>query len=142
MNCRYIIVGDELPPLEYRHAKGNAWFEQAKEKDRVELVSYAPNELAYEYESAEGGKLVFSAVYYPAGWKLTLDGVEELEIGCEASLLRCAEVPAGRHSLVMRFDPPSYRIGEGVSRASSIALILVVLLSLCGVVLPGLLRRK
>ena len=142
MNCRYIIVGDELPPLEYRYAKGNAWFEQAKETDRVELVSYAPNELAYEYESAEGGKLVFSEVYYPAGWKLTLDGVEELEIGCEASLLRCAEVPAGRHSLVMRFDPPSYRIGEGVSRASSIALILVVLLSLCGVVLPGLLKRK
>ena len=142
MNCRYIIIGDELPPLEYRYAKGNAWFENGSESDRVELLSYAPNELVYEYESAEGGKLVFSEVYYPAGWKLTLDGAEELEIGCEASLLRCAEVPAGSHSLVMRFDPPSYRIGEGVSRASSIALILVVLLSLCGVLVLGLRRKE
>ena len=36
----------------------------------------------------------------------------------------------------MRFDPESYRIGAGVSRASSILLLLVVLLSLVGCIFP------
>lgn len=135
MNCRYIIVGDELPPLRYRYARGNAWFEQEAETDTVRMVSYAPNELGYEYESAAGGRLVFSEVYYPVGWKLTVDGSEELEISQYGDILRCAQVPAGKHSLIMRFDPPSYRIGESVSRCTSIVLLLVVLLSLAGVAL-------
>ena len=101
--------------------------EAAAEPDRIELVSYAPNELRYEYSSAEGGKVVFSEVYYPVGWTLTVEDTGELlPIGLEGDILRCAEVPAGEHVLVMRFDPPSYRIGETVSRASSISIVLVV----------------
>jgi len=132
MNTRYIIVGDKIPPVRYRYARGNAWFDgDDAGQDSVELTSYAPNELHYRYSSASGGKLVFSEVYYPAGWTLRLEDTgEELAIGMHESLLRSAVVPAGEHTLVMRFDPPSYRIGENVSRASSAALLLLVLLSL------------
>lgn len=127
MNCRYIIVGADVPPLRYRYAKGNAWMDGTE----VEMLSYAPNELRYSYDAPESGRMTFSEVYYPVGWTLTVEDTgEKLDIEvADDGLLRCAVVPAGRHTLVMRFDPPSYSIGEKVSRGSSIAIILIVLIS-------------
>ena len=125
MNCRYIIVGDDVPPLEYPYAKGCAWFETGE--GEIEMTSYAPNRMKYSYSSAEGGQAVFSEVYYPAGWKLVLDGSQELEIGVYDEILRTAQLPAGSHELVMSFEPRSYAVGESVSRACSILLILLAL---------------
>ncbi|MCR5841039.1 MAG: hypothetical protein K6G86_03070 [Bacteroidales bacterium] len=146
MNCRYIILDGEMPPLRYPYAMGNAWFVQlldAPYRQEVELVSYAPNELRYKYNSDISGRLVFSEVYYPVGWKLTVEDTgEEIPIELEGSLLRAAFVPAGEHTLVMRFDPPSYRIGEAVSRATSILLILAALGAILGAALPTLRRKK
>lgn len=136
LNCRYIIVGAENPPLRYRYAKGPAWFEGTE--GSVEMKSYAPNELRYSCNSEEGGTVVFSEVYYPEGWKLTMDGGESLPIapaselapGCEGgSVLRAARVPAGSHELVMRFEPASYARGEAVSRLCSIIILLLSLVS-------------
>ena len=142
LNCRYIILDDEMPPLRYPHAKGNAWFTTESSSAAavsVELTSYAPNELRYHYNSPAPARLVFSEVYYPVGWTLTVEDTGEvLPIELEGTLLRAAQVPAGEHSLVMRFDPPSYRTGEAVSRASSILLILAALLAVLGAALPAL----
>ncbi len=139
MNCRYIIVSAQHQPLRYPYAKGNAWFADSAAAGEVELLSYAPNELKYRYSSPTGGKLVFSEVYYPVGWSLTLDsGAETLDIRPEGKVLRSAEVPAGEHSLTMRFDPPSYRTGVAVSRASSIVILIVVLLAIALAVQPRL----
>ena len=140
MNCRYIIIGDDIPPLRYRYAAGNAWFAD-EASGNVELTSYAPNELRYRYSSDKGGRVVFSEVYYPVGWVLTVEDTGEvLPIELEGDILRSAVVPAGEHELVMRFDPPSYRTGEAVSRASSIFIVLVVLLASGFAALPALKR--
>ena len=105
----------------------------------VVLTSYAPNELRYQYNCPEAARLVFSEVYYPVGWTLTVEDTGEvLPIELEGSLLRAAQVPAGAHTLVMRFDPPSYRTGEAVSRATSILLILAAL----GAILGAALTRR
>ncbi|MBO4264299.1 MAG: hypothetical protein J5871_06455 [Bacteroidales bacterium] len=137
MNCRYIIVGADNPPLRYRHARGNAWFTDGT--GTVELLSYAPNALRYRYEKPEEGVLVFSEVYYPLGWHLTVDGTESLPVAMYAGdaevpgdLLRCAKVPAGAHELELRFSPPSYARGEAVSRACSLLLLLLLALSAGG----------
>ena len=159
LNCRYIILDGDLPPLRYPFAKGNAWFADEEKQTEataaaaplsgfasltpdptrvngsaaaqlpsVELTSYAPNELKYHYCSPEAARMVFSEVYYPVGWTLKVEDTgEELPIELEGTLLRAANVPAGEHTLVMRFDPPSYRRGEAISRATSILLILAVL---------------
>ena len=72
------------------------------------------------------------------GWTLKVEDTgEELPIELDGTLLRAAQVPAGEHTLVMRFDPPSYRTGEAVSRATSILLILAALGALLSVI-PGL----
>ena len=142
MNCRYVIVSAQHPPLRYRYAKGNAWFADGAEGTAI-MTDYAPNELKYRYSSSEGGKLVFSEVYYPKGWTLTLDdGGRTLEIKPEGKVLRAAEVPAGEHTLTMRFNPPSYRTGEAVSRACSIIILLVVLLAAGFAAVPKLLESK
>ncbi len=141
MNCRYIIVSAQHPPLRYPYARGNAWF--ADGSGSVTLTGYAPNELRYSYSSPQGGKLIFSEVYYPVGWSLTLDGGSRvLDIKPEGKVLRAAEVPAGEHSLTMRFDPPSYRMGAAVSRASSIVILLVVLLAASLAAMPRLSESK
>ncbi|MBQ9449704.1 MAG: hypothetical protein IJU34_00080 [Bacteroidales bacterium] len=162
MNCRYIILDGEMPPLRYRYAKGNAWFEEILDGpgsvlpvggeepadmqpayfQSVELTSYAPNELRYHYSCNISSKLIFSEVYYPVGWTLTVEDTGEvLPIELEGSLLRAAWVPVGEHDLVMRFDPPSYRQGEAISRATSILLLLSALGAILGAALPALRRR-
>lgn len=142
LNCRYIIVGDNVKPLRYRYAAGNAWFENeagaGESADTIVMTSYAPNELRYSYSSAEGGRVVFSEVYYPEGWTLTIDDTgEELEIELTDGLFRSAVVPAGEHELKMRFAPASYKTGETVSRVCSIAILLIVLAAIAGAVVTG-----
>ena len=135
LNCRYIIVGEDNPPLVYKYSRGNAWFENG---DSIKLTSYSPDKLEYSYSSEAGGLAVFSEVYYPAGWVARLEDGTELpvelygggsdELGpVAAGVLRCVELPAGDHQLTMSFEPRSYARGAAISRACSILLILLVL---------------
>ena len=128
LNCRYIIVGENNPPLRYRYARGNAWFEDGTP---IEMTEYAPNELRYRYNSETGGKAVFSEVFYPAGWVARVDG-KEYPIYLSDELFRAIDLPAGEHEVVMRFEPSSYALGENVSLACSVCLLLLVLLSIAG----------
>lgn len=137
LNCRYIILDPQAPPVQNPFAKGPAWFENMTEApgtDNIVMTSYAPNELWYEYGSEKGGRAVFSEVYYPKGWKAMLDDGTELPIGCTDGIFRSIDLPAGEHALVMRFDPDSNYIGKMVSRWTSIAILLIVLLSAAGAV--------
>lgn len=134
LNCRYIIVDGQAAPLKYPYARGNAWFEPLPDTaeaecntDFVQMTSYAPNCLRYEYSTSCERKLVFSEVWYPAGWKLQLEDGSELEMSLSDEVLRSAVVPAGEHKLEMRFEPASYARGAAMSRVCSIVLILLAL---------------
>ena len=93
----------------------------------MRLTSYAPNRLRYEYTASAERKLVFSEVWYPAGWKLRLEDGSELEMALSDEVLRSAVVPAGTHTLEMSFEPASYARGAAMSRICSILLILLAL---------------
>ena len=99
------------------------------ENDAIELTDYTPNELRYRYSAETPRLAIFSEIYYPDGWKASVDG-EEIDVLRADWTLRAALLPAGEHTLVMRFAPQSYKTGASVSRASSITLLLLVLLSL------------
>lgn len=103
------------------------------------MTSYAPNELRYHYRASSDKAVVFSEIYYPDGWTLTFaddPSGDSLKLFRANWTLRGAILPAGEHDIVMRFAPASYRISSNISRASSILLILLILLSaggmLCG----------
>ena len=148
LNCRYIIVDGGAAPLRYPHARGNAWFADAdvvpaagttdtssggmsgtaaSAGEFVRLTSYAPNCLRYEYSAASDKKLIFSEVWYPAGWELRLDDDSVLEMSLSDDVLRSAVVPAGHHTLEMRFEPESYVRGAAISRICSVLLIVLAL---------------
>jgi len=107
----------------------------------VDLLSYAPNALQYRYECDSPRLLVFSEVYHP-DWTATLDGVASLPLLRVDWLLRAAVVPAGTHEISMRFDPPVYARGRSISLASSLTLLLLLLLSAgATLVIPSGLRK-
>jgi hypothetical protein len=97
--------------------------------DLIEMTSYAPNELHYRYNAATDRLAVFSEIYYPNGWHATVDG-EPVDLIRANWTFRAALLPAGEHEVVMTFLPDSYRQGAAVSRATSIGLLLLLLLSL------------
>jgi hypothetical protein len=102
----------------------NGTFYPVTGNDKIELVSYQPNELEYKY-SAEGEKLaVFSEIYYPAGWKCYIDGKESSYFRTNY-VLRGMILPSGDHQIKFTFKPSSYFIGNKVSLASSILLFLL-----------------
>lgn len=91
----------------------------------IKLTEYEPNYLKYEYEAAKEGLVVFSEIYYPAGWQAYLDG-EPVDHIRANYVLRAMEVPAGKHTIEFKFAPQSYYTGNTISLISSIILVLVV----------------
>jgi uncharacterized membrane protein YfhO len=66
--------------------------------------------LEYELQTDKDAFLVLSEVYYPAGWKATLDG-KDIPIQVTNYALRGLKIPAGKHQLKLFFAPASYKRG-------------------------------
>lgn len=96
----------------------------------VRLVDYQPSSAQYLVTTTEPRLLVFSEIYYPHGWRLLLDGKEELPLLRANYTLRAALIPAGVHQLTMRFDPPSVHRTELIAQISSLLLLLLLLAAL------------
>ena len=104
--------------------------------DFIQMTSYAPNELRYHYSAASARTAIFSEVYYPDGWTATVDGAP-LDLFRADWIFRAANLPAGEHDIVMRYEPKIYTVSEKASRASSLALFVLLALSLAGIFLSG-----
>ena len=204
LNGKYIILGGEYPPVENRHAFGNAWFvdqavpaatpddeiallastdlrhaavigddfawardafagllstpsvmsSEVETSPTITLTHYAPNELRYAYSTDTQRPAIFSEVYYPKGWKAWIEPAGAygkvvkghyhptaeavpIELFRADWILRGAIIPEGEGQLIMRFEPDSYQLGENISRASSIALILLLILATGGMFLTS-----
>ena len=105
-------------------------------KDVIQMTSYAPNELRYHYSASAARTAIFSEIYYPDGWTATVDGAP-LDLFRADWIFRAANLPAGEHDIVMRFEPKIYTVSEKASRASSQALFVLLALSLAGIFLSG-----
>lgn len=98
--AEYAIVDDETPPTAaYWSAGGIAPAGEAIllnwQQDRVEIEVFAPS----------AGVLVVHDTFYP-GWTATIDSRPAAIMRAD-TLFRGVEVPAGRHLVVMQFDPLS-----------------------------------
>lgn len=90
----------------------------------IRLTSYQPNELTYDVKSSSSGLAVFSEIYYPKGWKATIDG-KEADILRVNYVLRALEVPEGEHTIKFVFKPKAYVIGDKITFISSLVFLLV-----------------
>ncbi|MBO5862555.1 MAG: hypothetical protein J6Q88_05385 [Bacteroidales bacterium] len=117
----------------------------------IALSHYAPNELRYEFSTDTERAAIFSEIYYPKGWKAWVEPAgaygevrgghyqptsegHPVELFRADWMLRGAIIPEGEGQLIMRFEPESYQLGEDISRASSIALILLLIASAAGMI--------
>ena len=93
---------------------------------QIEMIEYMPNYLKYNAQVNSGTLLaVFSEIYYPKGWTAYIDGVEFEHLRANY-VLRALPIPEGVHEVEFKFEPESYFIGDKVSLASSIILLLAM----------------
>lgn len=92
----------------------------------VRLTSYEPNRLVYEASSPKDGVVVFSEIYYP-GWQATIDG-QPVDIARADYILRAMNVPAGKHTIEMWFDPTSLHTTESIAYAALAFLLIGVMI--------------
>lgn len=92
----------------------------------IELVSYQPNHLVYEAALDEEKLAVFSQIWYTKGWNAYLNG-EQLPLIRANYILRALKLPPGEHKIEMKFEPRVWVVGEKISLASSLLLILLSL---------------
>jgi len=91
----------------------------------IKVETYQPNYIKYKSNNPNKGFAVFSEIYYPKGWKATIDG-EEASFKRVNYILRGMEIPAGEHTIEFKFDPDVVKTGSSISLASS-ALLFVLL---------------
>ena len=92
---------------------------------KIKLLSYAPNNLVYDFQSKAQQLVVFSEIYYPKGWEVFVDG-KEMPYFRADYLLRAMVVPAGHHKIEFKFAPEAWRMGETVSLIASVGLLLLL----------------
>ena len=87
--------------------------------------------------SAQGGVAVFSEVFFPWGWEATVDGTPA-EIGRVDYLLRAIRIPAGEHTVEMRFDPRSLSVTDNVAKVA----VILIYIALAAVIVIGVVRLR
>ncbi|MCD8387761.1 MAG: YfhO family protein [Bacteroidales bacterium] len=113
------------------------WAQPIANGDTISLTSYTPNELKYDVDTRDGGVAVFSEVYFPWGWKASIDG-QPAKLGRVNYVLRAMAVPAGQHEITMVFDPDSLHTTSTVAYAC----VTLIYLWVIGGVLAAFLRRE
>lgn len=105
--------------------------------DKIYLTKYHPDHLTYQSEAATERFAVFSEMYYPPakGWNTYIDGqkVENAFIKVNY-LLRGLRVPAGTHTIEMRFEPKSVSTGKLVTLLTSLLILAGVGYAIYGIV--------
>ena len=92
----------------------------------VRLTAFTPKQLDYDYRTSAPGTIVFSEIYYPHGWKASIDGVpaEHFRVNY---LLRALNVPEGSHHISFIFDPDSVRKGDTVATVCVVLMYLLII---------------
>ncbi len=81
-----------------------------------------PNRVTVVAETTTPGALVLADPWFP-GWSASLDG-HPVPLHRADDLFRGVVLPAGRHTITFRFDPPSFLIGRVISLATLGAVLL------------------
>ncbi len=92
---------------------------------KVELTAYQPNKLQYKAQMSAPGLVVFSQIWYSKGWKAFVNGVEQPLVRANYAF-RALVLPQGESTVEMRFEPKVWVIGEKVSFAASLLLLLML----------------
>lgn len=95
-------------------------------RGQISLTDRTPNELTYKAEVTGNVLAVFSEIYYPKGWKATVDG-QPVDILRVNYLLRALPLTSGSHEIHFTFHPQSYYLGGTLTLIGNILTVLIFL---------------
>ena len=81
--------------------------------------------MIYRTSNKESSFLVFSEIYYPKGWEVSINNQKSNFIRVNY-VLRGLEIPAGENIIEIKFEPKSYVYGNLITKFSSLMLILLI----------------
>lgn len=92
----------------------------------IKLIKNLNDNITYQFSANSNQFVVFSEVYYPGGWKATIDGKETPIVKVDY-VLRGLAVPAGKHNIEFEFRPESYFKGNTITFIIDLITTLVIL---------------
>ena len=103
----------------------------------IELTDYEANKLRYKVNAKKDELAVFSEIYYPDGWHITIDGKPAQMLRVNYTL-RALPIPANSKTVEFYFNPTSIKVTDGIAYAA----ILLMLLTAGGAVYFKLRKKK
>lgn len=95
----------------------------------LKVKSYQSNKIVYSSSNNNDGLAVFSEIFYPKGWKASIDG-KQVKIHEVDYTLRALEIPKGNHQIVFEFIPQVVKTGSRIALISFTGMMLVTMASL------------
>jgi hypothetical protein len=95
----------------------------------ISLVKNNNDQIQYKFSASSNQFVVFSEIYYKAGWKALIDG-KEAPIVKVNYVLRGLAVPSGQHNIEFKFEPKGYYTGTSITTVASILLLLLLAFSI------------
>jgi len=106
------------------------------------VLKFTPNEEAFEVYTDKQALLVISEVYYPPGWKIFMDGQRVQNIYRTDHAIQSIVVPAGKHTVTLKFEPDSYFRDIRIAYASLGVIYLIIIVGLATGLRKGRPGRK
>lgn len=103
--------------------------DQLDTTNSVKISKYENEYIKIETQNNANNLLVLSEIYYPVSWKAYIDG-KETEIYKTNYALRSIFVPAGNHTIELKFHSDAFEKGKLIS--TSLNIVLVILLAIGG----------
>ena len=91
----------------------------------IVLKEKSLNKMTYHYQGNGNQLAVFSAIYYPKGWNVYIEGKIVPHFQADF-LLRSMLLTKGNYDIVFKFEPVSFLVGSVISFWSSILLLLFI----------------
>jgi hypothetical protein len=130
-NIRYVANADEemkaldsIKPLDtayvdIREKSKIHELPQWNDSARITFVENKNDYIKYTTQASSNQFAVLSEIYYPYGWNATIDG-KETPIARVNYAFRGVSIPAGNHTLELKFEPATKAKGDTISLVISI----------------------
>jgi hypothetical protein len=110
---------------------------KADSASTIMLTDYDSDFLIYSVDAKKDELAIFSEVYYPKGWQITIDG-EPAEMLRANYTLRALPIPQGKHTVEFRFDPESIKVTDRIAYGA----LLIMLLTAVVIFINAIKRNK
>lgn len=98
----------------------------ADSSSTIRLTNYDSDFVTYAVDAKKEELAIFSEIYYPKGWKITIDG-QPAEMLRANYTLRALPIPAGQHTVEFHFDPQSIKVTDGIAYTALLIMLLTAL---------------